>query len=47
MKRIFSVIILASLLTASVLKAQNANEPFEAGKRYSAIIDNDFCGDPD
>lgn len=47
MKRIFSVIILASLLTASVLKAQNANEPFEAGKRYSVIIDNDFCGDPD
>ena len=47
MKRIFSVIILASLLTAIVLKAQNANEPFEAGKRYSVIIDNDFCGDPD
>ena len=47
MKRIFSVIILASLLTASVLKVQNANEPFEAGKRYSVIIDNDFCGDPD
>lgn len=47
MKRIFSVIILASLLTASVLKAQNANEPFEVGKRYSVIIDNDFCGDPD
>ena len=47
MKRIFSVIILASLLTASVLKAQNANEPFEAGKRYSVIIDNDFCSDPD
>ena len=47
MKRIFSVIILASLLTASVLKAQNANEPFEAGTRYSVIIDNDFCGDPD
>ena len=47
MKRIFSVIILASLLIASALKAQNANEPFEAGKRYSVIIDNDFCGDPD
>ena len=30
-----------------MLKAQNANEPFEAGKRYSVIIDNDFCGDPD
>ena len=47
MKRIFSVIILASLLIASALKAQNANEPFEADKRYSVIIDNDFCGDPD
>lgn len=47
MKRLLSLLAFVCLLTAGVLKAQIANEPFEAGKRYSVIIDNDFMGDPD
>ena len=43
----FLCLLMVCLLTANVLTAQNAAEPFQAGKRYSVIIDNDFCGDPD
>ena len=41
------LVVMACLLVARMLSAQNNAEPFEAGKRYSVIIDNDFCGDPD
>lgn len=41
------VCVVACLGWDSSLRAQNDASPFEAGKRYSVIIDNDFCGDPD
>lgn len=47
MKRyVLGLMTMASLLCISPLKAQQT-EPFEAAKKYSVIIDNDFCGDPD
>ena len=46
MKHLVGLLVLACLLCGNQLKAQQT-EPFEAGKRYSVIIDNDFCGDPD
>ena len=47
MKCYFCVLTMVCLLMASSLKAQEATVPFQAGKRYSVILDNDFCGDPD
>ena len=47
MKNLLVFLGLVALLAAPKVKAQTSNEPFEAGKRYSVIIDNDFCGDPD
>ncbi|MBQ6747202.1 MAG: nucleoside hydrolase [Bacteroidaceae bacterium] len=40
-------LLLTCVLTSATLQAQNVKEPFETGKRYSVIIDNDFMGDPD
>ena len=47
MNRILSILALGCLLTASPVLAQKTAEPFQTGKRYSVIIDNDFMGDPD
>lgn len=47
MKRyVLGLMTITSLLCINPLKAQQT-EPFEAAKKYSVIIDNDFCGDPD
>lgn len=47
MKRyVLGLVTITSLLCINPLKAQQT-EPFEAAKKYSVIIDNDFCGDPD
>ena len=40
------LILMSMVLWVNPVEAQQA-EPFEAAKRYSVIIDNDFCGDPD
>lgn len=46
MKRyVLGLMTITSLLCFGPLKAQQT-EPFEAAKKYSVIIDNDFCGDP-
>ena len=47
MGRILYILALGYLLVASSVRVQNAAEPFQTGKRYSVIIDNDFMGDPD
>ena len=47
MERILYILALGCLLLASSVRAQNVAEPFQTGKRYSVIIDNDFMGDPD
>ena len=47
MKGILSTFAIGCLLMTSSVSAQSTAEPFQTGKRYSVIIDNDFCGDPD
>lgn len=47
MERILYILALGCMLMASSVRAQNTAEPFQTGKRYSVIIDNDFMGDPD
>ncbi len=47
MERILYILALGCMLMASSVRAQNTTEPFQTGKRYSVIIDNDFMGDPD
>ena len=47
MRKLAMMFGLAAMFLASSLQAQNSNEPFTTGKRYSVIIDNDFMGDPD
>lgn len=47
MRRLILIWFIFSFMSwVNPVKAQQT-EPFEAGKRYSVIIDNDFCGDPD
>ena len=46
MKRLGMLVVLACMIT-STIEAQSVGEPYVAGKRYSVVIDNDFCGDPD
>ena len=47
MKGILSTFAIGCLLMTSSVSAQSTAEPFQTGKRYSVIIDNDFMGDPD
>ena len=46
MKRLGLLVVLACMII-STIEAQSLGEPYVAGKRYSVVIDNDFCGDPD